>query len=242
MLFGIKFVNDTREEKTSENVASTENTINVVLDEKEEPKSKYAGNERTVAVVIDNVGEAIPQTGLNEAMIVYEVYVEGGLTRFLAVFKNANVETIGPTRSARPVFIDYALENDSIFVHYGGSDKALQEVKSLKMDNVNGIESPENVFYRTNKKSAPHNALTSTERIMSYVNKRGYKTTSTERNVLNYVVDEINLEEGTLANTVQIPYSSSKVKWVYNDETKKYERYVGNQIRKDWLTRRNTNS
>lgn len=203
---------------------------------KEEPKSKYAGNERTIAVMIDNVGDAIPQTGLNEAMLVYEVYVEGGLTRFLAVFKGADVGTIGPVRSARPVFIDYALENNSIFVHYGGSDRALEDVKKLKMDNANGIESPANVFYRTNKKKAPHNALTNTERIMSYVNTRGYKTKDTERTLLNYVVDPVKMENAIAAETVNIPYSNSKVKYVYNKETGLYERYVGNQIRKDWLT------
>lgn len=238
VLIGIKFMqNETNE--TSGNVAENENSVmNVVLKDEEEnkPKSKYAGNERTIAVVIDNVGDAVPQTGLNEAMLVYEAYVEGGLTRFLAVYKNTSLDTIGPTRSARPCFVDYVLENDSIFVHYGGSERGLNDVKKYNIDNANGIESPANVFWRTSKKKAPHNALTGTQNILEYADKKGYRKTTEERNVLNYVIDPINLEDGMTANTVNVPYSTSKVKFIYNAETEKYERYVGDEIRKDWLT------
>lgn len=234
VLIGLKFMGKDND-KDNENVAE-ENSLMTVTLEDNAPKSKYAGNQRTIAVIIDNVGDARPQTSLNEAMLVYEAYVEGGLTRYLAVYKNVNVDTIGPTRSARPVFIDYALENDSIFVHYGGSDRALSDVAKLKMDNANGIESPANVYWRTKKKAAPHNALTNTERIWEWADKQGYRKTTKERNVLNYVVDEVTLEEGTVANTVNIPYSGSKVKYVYNEETKLYERYFANKLQKDWLT------
>lgn len=235
-VLAIKYMEQKSKKMLEANLSSEEDTIEVILEEKEEKKSKYATNDRTIAMPIDNVAAALPQAGLNDAMLVYEVYVEGGLTRFLAVFKGVNVDTIGPVRSARPVFIDYALENNSIFVHYGGSDKALEEVSKLKIDNVNGIESPENVFWRTSEKKAPHNALTSTERIMNYVNKRKYKTTDTERTLLNYVVDPVNLEGGMSAKTVNIPYSSAKVKYVYNEETEVYERYVGDKPRKDWMS------
>ncbi len=237
VLLGIKFMENNVNQISNTNETGDDNsTLTVELKEDNTPKSQYAGNQRTIAITIDNVGDARPQTGLNKAMIVYEAYVEGGLTRYLAVYKNADVETIGPTRSARPVFIDYALENDSIFVHYGGSDRALSDVKKLKMDNANGIESPANVFRRTKKKAAPHNALTGTKEIWEYANSRGYRKTTTERNVLNYVVDEVNLEEGTVANTVNIPYTGSKVKYVYNAETGLYERYFAGKLQKDWLT------
>lgn len=240
VLLGMKvFQNQEVENVSSSEVNEANDPLKVVLNDKKEegPKSKYAGNERTIGVMIDNVGDAVPQTSLNKAMIVYEAYVEGGLTRFFAVYKNAgDIETIGPTRSARPVFVDYVLENDSLFVHYGGSARALGDVKDLKIQNLNGIESPANVFWRTKEKKAPHNALTNTERIWNYVDKVGYRKTTNERNVLNYVTDEVALEEGEIANTVNIPYSTSKVKFIYNEETKLYERYVGNQLRKDWLT------
>lgn len=239
-LLAIKIV-DTKEAESSKKTIDASNDtegslLTFGIDEKEVPKSKYEGNKRTIAVVIDNVGDAVPQTGLNEAMIVYEAVVEGNLTRFLAVFKDPKIEQIGPARSARPYFIDYAMENDSIFVHYGGSDKALEEVKTLGINNVNGIESPGNVFSRTNKKKAPHNAIVSVAEVWKYAETRKYRTNTTQRNVLNYVTDEVELEDGELANSVTIPFAEGKVKFVYNEETKLYERYVSNQIQKDWLT------
>lgn len=242
VLLGMKFLKRDTETISHGDMENQDSTMTVVLNDKEKeqegPKSKYAGSERTIAIMIDNVGDAIPQTSLNQAMIVYEAYVEGGLTRFMAVYKNAGkIDTIGPTRSARPIFVDYVLENDSLFVHYGGSERALNDVKKLGINNLNGIESPANVYWRTKDKKAPHNALTNTERIWAYVDKVGYRKTTNERNVLNYVTEEVTLEEGTSAKTVNIPYSTSKVKFVYNEDTKLYERYVGNVLRKDWLTK-----
>lgn len=226
-------------EEVSPTNETDDSSLTVVLDDKEEEqtsKSKYAGNKRTIAVMIDNVGDAVPQTSLNEAMIVYEAIVEGGLTRFLAIYKDPQVESIGPARSARPYFIDYALENDSIFVHYGGSPKALNQVKSLKMDNVNGMDSPGKVYWRTKEKAAPHNAIVDVKELWKYVESRNYRTTTKERNVFDYSTEEVVLENGAVANTVNVPYSTSKVKFVYDAENKIYQRYVGNQLQKDWLT------
>ena len=237
VLLGTKiFMNEEiREERGTED---EDDILTVVIDGKKTtvPKTKYAGNKRTLAVVIDNVGDAIPQASLNEAMIVYEATVEGNLTRFLAIYKDPKVETIGPARSARPYFIDYALENDSIFVHYGGSPKALSEIQSLKINNVNGIDSPGNVFWRTNKKAAPHNAMVNVEEVWKYAVSKGYKTTTTERNVLNYAETEVELQGASVANIVDVPYSTSKVKFVYDAESKLYKRYVGNTLQKDFIT------
>lgn len=236
VLFGMKIMqNMNNSEETNGN-----SLLDIFINKKEEeevPKSKYYGTKRTLAVVIDNVGSAVPQASLNEAMIVYEAIVEGKLTRFLAIYKDPKVETIGPARSARPYFIDYAMENDSIFVHYGGSPKALDEVEKLGINNVNGIQSPGKVFWRTNKKTAPHNAMVDVAEVWKYAETKGYRTTTSERNVLNYVVDEVNIEDGDVATAVTIPYKSDNtVKFKYNSETKLYERYVNDKLQKDFLT------
>jgi len=238
VLFGMKFFNN--EEVVNYN--NEGDTTNIEQQEvKEEPKVKtWSGNSRSVAVMIDNVGDARPQSSLNEAVLVYEVTVEGKLTRLLAVYKDIEdvEQTIGPVRSARPVFIDYALENDSIFVHYGYSDKAKDEIDNKKIiNNVNGLVA-DSAFWRTKDKKAPHNALTNMKRIMEYAEKKGYKTTSEKESVLNYVATEVELETESLANTVNIPYTSSyKLAFKYNAETKLYERYLNGNVQKDWLTK-----
>ena len=238
VLLGIKLFKEQEQNEVTSDVNESEESILTVNleDEPEMPKSKYSGEKRTLAVVIDNVGEAIPQAGLNDAMIVYEAIVEGGLTRLLAVFKDPQVETIGPARSARPYFIDYALENDSIFAHYGGSPKALNEVEQLDMDNINGIEVSNKIYWRTNKKSAPHNAMLSVKEAWNFVESKNYRQTTSKRNVLNYVTTEVELEEGQSGTTVTIPYPKDKVQFQYNEQNKNYERYVNGSPRKDFTT------
>ena len=73
---------------------------------------------RNIAVMINNHPKARPyMSGLNDAFLVYEILVEGGYTRYMAVFNDKKTEKIGSVRSARHYFLDYALENDAVYVH-----------------------------------------------------------------------------------------------------------------------------
>ena len=188
----------------------------------------FKGNDRPIAVMIDNNTNASPRAGLSKAYMVYEIIVEGGESRLMALFKGVNLENIGPVRSSRHYFLDYALENDAIYVHFGWSPQAQKDIRTLEIANINGI-ADDDAFWRTNKKQAPHNALTSTERILKVAENKGYRTTSDVSSVLNYSVDEVELknEDAQIAERVKIPYSlSNSVEWKYNPESKVYERYT----------------
>lgn len=242
LLIGWKFLYKKDNVNTNAEINNNTNVENVDKPQeevKETPKiNTWSGDSRSVAVVIDNVGDARPQAGLNDAAIVYEVTVEGGLTRILAIFKDIKdvSATIGPVRSARPVFLDYALENDSIFVHFGYSDRAKEEIDRLNIDNVNGLVA-NSTFWRTKEKKAPHNALTNMEKIQEYASKKDYRTTSTTESVLNYVTNEVNLEKGETANNIDIPYTGKyKISFKYNEEKKVYERYLNGKVQQDWVS------
>ena len=197
----------------------------------------FKGNDRPIAVMIDNHKAALPQGGLNNAYIVYEIIVEGGESRLMALFKGQDVEKIGPVRSARHYFLDYALENDAIYVHYGWSPLAQSDISALGVNNINGISESEESFWRTKDKDAPHNVATSTDKILEIANKKNYRTTSSKESVLNYVIDEVNLKDGIDANTIEIPYSTSnKVKYEYDSETKRYQRFSKGIEETDWST------
>ncbi len=249
-LIAIKFV---KENKTigSANVDNSAETKEEVL---EEPKT-FAGNERPIAFMIDNNINAMPQAGLLEADLVYEIIVEGGETRLMAVIKNKNIDQIGPLRSARHYFIDYALENDAIYIHYGQSPQAKADLESLKVDHINGIYESTTNFWRVSSRYAPHNAVTSTKRLDAMIKSRDFKTTSNNGSVLNYVAKDFDLEdikeekevqteEGTtsieekvtnIANKVTIPYSAyNTVKYIYDAETKTYIRYSRDKKQTDW--------
>lgn len=218
----------------------------------------YSGTDRPIAVMIDNHSGAWPQANLNKAYLVYEIVVEGGETRLMALFKGQNLEKIGPVRSSRHYFLDYALENDAIYVHHGWSPQAQSDITQLGVNNINGIQESSSDFWRVKDKSAPHNLFTSTESILKIAERKGYKTTSNKKSVLNYVADEVILSEkdskkessgsdlttdvidvGSAINatSVTIPHSNLQtVKYEYNAETKMYTRYARNKLQTDYIT------
>ena len=209
---------------------------------KKEPVT-FTGDERAVAVMIDNHKSAMPQAGLNVASIVYEIIVEGGETRLMEVFKSTDLEKIdlekiGPIRSARHYFLDYALENDAIYVHFGWSPQAQSDISKLKVNNINGLVESSKSFWRDKDKSAPHNAVTSTAILKEIAERKEYRLTTSQEPVLNYTAEEVNLENSELnAYTVTIPYSDyNTVKYEYDAETKRYIRYSRGVKQLDWLT------
>lgn len=239
------------------NKGQVEETINNIEDiEKEEPLivqqkqiKTFNGDDRPIAVMIDNHSGAWPQANLNKAYIVYEIIVEGGETRLMAIFKGQDLDKIGPVRSSRHYFLDYALENDAIYVHHGWSPQAESDIASLGVNNINGIQESSSDFWRVKNKTAPHNLFTSTGSILKIAGRKGYKTKSNQKSVLNYVADEFDLankyqSENTDKNTIPknaqkitIPHSNLQtVKYEYNEQEKVYTRYARNKIQTDYIT------
>lgn len=84
--------------------------------------AKSWNGKRPLAVMVDNHQRARPfQFGLQKADVIYEAVAEGGITRFLAVFHSQKVDKLGPVRSARVYFMDWALEFPAYYAHVGGA-------------------------------------------------------------------------------------------------------------------------
>ena len=250
VIFAMYFINQKNEKNEGTNVEDNkvlEENENIKTEEaelkevkKEEKKVEiFSGTDRPIAVMIDNNLNALPQAGLNDAYIVYEMIVEGGETRLMALFKGKDLDKIGPIRSSRHYFLDYALENDALYVHFGWSPQAQNDISKLGVNNINGITAGENsnAFWRVTDKYAPHNAVTNSVNIEKMAKQRDYSTTSSKKSVLNYVTDEVILENGINADKVTIPYSTyNTVEYVYNSETKRYTRYSRGDLQTDWNT------
>lgn len=228
----------TNKENDVEEISEEQTEENILTAGVEEKKVQiFNGNDRPIAVMIDNHNLAWPQAGLNKAYLVYEIVVEGGETRLMALFKGVDVDKIGPVRSARHYFLDYVMENDAIYAHFGWSPMAQSDIPKYSINNINGISESESTFWRVRDKSAPHNAVTSTEALLKAAKNKKYKTTSNKDSVLNYVTDEVILEEGQIANTVTIPHSTLQtVKYVYDEQNKVYKRYARGKAQTDWDT------
>lgn len=93
------------------------------------------------------------------------------------------------------------------------------------INNINGIIEDGTTYWRDNVKKAPHNALTSTQKLLASAQRKNYRLTSDAESVLNYTTDEVLLEDGQDATYIKIPYTSyNVVEYNYNEETKKYEK------------------
>jgi hypothetical protein len=108
-----------------------------------------------IAIMVENHPTARPQMrGLPEASIVYEALAEGGITRFMAVFDYQRLTRVGPVRSARPYYVDWAEEYAGAYVHAGGSHAALDQlVRSALAD----FDEDGTLLYRDFRYSTPHN-------------------------------------------------------------------------------------
>ena len=196
----------------------------------------YKGDDRPIAVMIDNHDDARPQVSINDAYVVYEIIVEGGVTRMMPIFKGKDLEEIGPIRSARHYFIDYALENDAIYVHFGQSPQAENDLRVLGVAEIEGIYYSNGDFWRTKGKYAPHNVLTSTQNILNIAERKNYRTTSDAESVLKYIPDDdANLVDGQDAIIVNAKFSYlEKVRFEYDEERNAYVKYANNKKQTDW--------
>ncbi len=119
--------------------------------------------EDYVAVMIENMIDSRPLAGLSEAPLVIEAPVEGGITRFLAVYPPGSaVSRVGPVRSARPYYLDWADEFDALYAHVGGSPEALDKISGSDLRDLNQF-SWGKYFWRDSGRKAPHNVYTSAE-------------------------------------------------------------------------------
>lgn len=182
-------------------------------------------DSRPIAIMIDNDdSSAWPQAGLSDAYLIYEVIVEGGASRMMALFKSTETSLIGPVRSSRHYFLDYAMENDAIYTHAGWSPKAESDIYSLGINNINGLFYTKNSFWRDYSHTKSwHTLYTNIEKLTEIAEEKGYKTTTDIQNI-NMSPTEYDLN-GEVANKIVVPYSGSyKVTYEYNSDTKTYDR------------------
>jgi hypothetical protein len=115
---------------------------------------------RPLAVMIENHAAARPQSGLAQADLVFEALAEGGITRFLALYRADNAPVIGPIRSARPYFIDLMQAFDPVYVHCGQSIEAERILAERQVDEINEI-TDHRPFWRDARRRKPHNLYAS---------------------------------------------------------------------------------
>ena len=225
-------------------IDNTNNNNQNVEESKEVTIVDLNSNKRPIAVMINNHKGARPQSGLSDAYLVYEIMVEGGITRMMALYTDDfSEDKIGSVRSSRHNYLDYVLENDAIYVHWGGSTQAYSDLNKLKIDNVDGMIYG-GTYFTTDKtldRSIEHTRFTSSTMIKDAISKLKYETATDKGYLLNYTAEEVNLSEfenSKVANKVTIKYSKYQTSsYEYNEEEGYYYRYMSDKAHTDLVTK-----
>jgi len=182
---------------------------------------------RAVAVMVNNHPSARPQSGLPQADIVYEVLVEGNVTRFLAVYQSEQPNKVGPVRSARDYYIELAKGYDSLYVAHGNSLTAERMLKSGYIDNLNGLYYDGTLFERASFRKAPHNSYIQFKNIMKGAEQKDYDM-DTEPDSLTFLAEkEVEKLSGVAANKISISYYDQVFSstFEFDKDSEKYKRF-----------------
>jgi len=217
---------------------------------------------RPLTVMIENHQESRPQSGLSSADVVYEAVAEGGITRFLAVFYCGAVAqeiTIGPVRSARTYFLDFASEYGDypLYAHVGGANlpgpaNALGQIADYgwlkKKNDLNQFAIGFPVFWRDYERighpvATEHTMYSTTEKLWEVAHKRGLDAQDNEGNRWdkNFVSwkfkQEAPLDKRGEISKIEFDfwqgYKDYSVAWEYDKQVNLYRRLNGGESHKD---------
>lgn len=195
--------------------------------------SKEESERPILGIMIENSEEARPQTGLDDAGIVFETVTEAGITRYLAMYQEKMPEEVGPVRSVRPYFVDWLMGFDASVAHVGGSEPALEMIEQRSAKSMNEFYN-ENAYYRSTEREAPHNVYARTKDLVALQKELKHKTST---------VKDVPRSEGApnaqpTATTITIDYSELifQVRFVYDPATNTYARNLNGQPHIDKAT------
>lgn len=179
-----------------------------------------------VAFIIDNATEIRPQFGLGKALIVYEALVEGGITRLLAIYNfDDSVKKVGPIRSIRLYFLDWAVEYQAALFHVGGSPQVLEVINDYSIIDIDEM-GPDKIFFERGGRLAwPHNVYSSSA-LWQTINelkdrKVDFKPWDFQQ------LPPRSCPANNQAIVIDYSYNNYQVKWVYDCQKGQYLRFNG---------------
>ncbi len=207
---------------------------------------------RPLAVMVENHTEARPQSGLSSADVVYEAVAEGGISRFMALFYcNLSDTQVGPVRSARTYFLDWASEYDPLYAHVGGANTpgpadALGQIVKYGIKSLNqfGIGFP--TYWRDYQRlghpvATEHTMYSTTQKLWETGAKRGWTATDSagltwDRNFTEWEFKDGQASSGANQEITVNFWESQpayKVVWNYDSASNSYKRKNGGEAHMD---------
>lgn len=185
---------------------------------------------RPVAVMIDNDPTFGSQSGLDKAAWVFEIPVEGGITRFLAVYQHRDAPVVGPVRSTRDYFLDRALEFAAALSHIGYSPQAKRDIPQLGVISLNEF-TVSHLYWRVKDKKPPHNLYTDTNNLFGEIEKRGLNKYTPPWDI-DFLAEEDEIP-GKPVSKIRIHYPLGVVEYRYSPSAGAYARSFRGQPHRD---------
>lgn len=196
-----------------------------------EYSAELLGN-RPVMIMINNHKSSRPQWGLTTPDVVFETVTEGGITRMLWMYADKSLipEKVGSIRSARHYYIQIARGFDAIFVHWGGSTYAYNELHKGVIDNIDGMSSGKYFARDKSRGSAiEHTGYTTGSNITKVISNKKYRTQikSEFKNPFNFAEEKRSLPGGA-CQTLEFSFSKNfSYTYKYNALDGLYYSYLG---------------
>ena len=202
--------------------------------------------KRPVAVMVNNVSYAMPQYGVGEADIIFEIPVEGDATRFMALYGDyTQVPQICPIRSCRYYFPALSQGFDAFYVNWGIDDTMADYLEALNMDQIEGITNTGGLFGRDQDRlnqgySLEHTGYFDGTKLVSYIESQGLRTDLNEDKKgpafqFNGLEEQLK-PEGSDCTSVQINFGAQSSQFTYDAENKVYLKQINGDAQVDGKT------
>lgn len=195
----------------------------------------YESSMRPVAVMVANDSQALPQRGLAAASILFEMETEGGVTRLMALYPNLGSvpASVGPVRSTRDQFLQFALPQNALLAHIGASTYAENLLNHLGYQDLDGIYLGNTAYWYDSARTWPrpggklneHSFFTSGELLTAGAAQLELPTTGDARQYFLFAEEEP--AASAKAQQIDIVYSAtSSGGFIFNRETGMYTKTI----------------
>lgn len=208
--------------------------------------SEKAIGKRPVAVMINNVEDALPQYGIAQADVIFELPVEGDLTRLMALYADyTQVPDICAIRSCRYYYPAIAKGFDAFYVHWGSDQTIVSYLKSIQPDKYDGLTNDGGLFGRDSARrsagySLEHTGYFKGTKFASVVATNGDRTDlkdSKKGTAFNFAdYGQLVIPTGGNCNSVSIRFGACNSKFTYNAETNTYDKFMNGHTHIDGKT------
>lgn len=173
------------------------------------------------AVMMENSPAARPQSGIKQAEVVYEAIAEGGITRYLLLYQQNKPQLIGPVRSVRQYYLDWATPYDASIAHVGGSAASLKNVRNGEYVDLDQFFNA-STYWRATDRYAPHNVYTKFENLDALNQQKGH----TESHFTSFPRTDDKRAQTTDATRITINFSSApyNTSYAYDTASNSYQR------------------